>query len=198
MSSLMEKLALSKAIMDKHNSIGRGGIPTSYTPSHDDSNENEYETPQANYNIPQEYLSEEQVTSRKSDGAPLTKDAIMNSKLPDEIKRLMIENPIVATNPLVGGGPVLSEELVEKASKLMGTNKKQSVNEQRKPQGQNQTNTVFDNKEMRKLMKEVVQEVLKENGLILESSNKTDETMVIKVGQHIFEGKINKIKKLKS
>ncbi len=195
----MEKLALSKAIMDKHNSMGRGGVPTTVSHSYNDSDDNEYETtPQANYNIPQEYLSEEQVTTRKSDGAPPTKDAILNSKLPDEIKRLMIENPIVATNPLVGGGPVLSEELVEKASKLMGTNKKQPVNEQKKPQGQTQANTVFDNKEMRKLMKEVVQEVLKENGLILESTNKTNETMVIKVGQHIFEGKISKIKKLKS
>jgi tRNA(His) 5'-end guanylyltransferase len=53
------------------------------------------------------------------------------------------------------------------------------------------------NKEMRKLMKEVVQEVLKENGLIVESSDSTNESMVIKVGQHIFEGKISKIKKLK-
>ena len=46
-------------------------------------------------------------------------------------------------------------------------------------------------------MKEVVQEVLKENGLIVESSDSTNESMVIKVGQHIFEGKISKIKKLK-
>jgi hypothetical protein len=47
------------------------------------------------------------------------------------------------------------------------------------------------------MLKEVVKEVLKENGLLIESVNKTNETMVIRVGQHIFEGKISKIKKVK-
>jgi uncharacterized protein (DUF2344 family) len=46
-------------------------------------------------------------------------------------------------------------------------------------------------------MKEVVQEVLKENGLITESTSKSDEIMMIKVGKHLFEGKISKVKKLK-
>jgi hypothetical protein len=43
----------------------------------------------------------------------------------------------------------------------------------------------------------VVQEFLKENGLITESSSKTDEIMMIKVGKHLFEGKISRVKKLK-
>ena len=47
------------------------------------------------------------------------------------------------------------------------------------------------------MMKEVVEEVLKENGLIVESTSKTNDIMVIKVGQHLFEGKISKVKKLK-
>jgi hypothetical protein len=50
---------------------------------------------------------------------------------------------------------------------------------------------------LRQIMKEVVQEVLKENGLITESSSKTDEIMMIKVGKHLFEGKISRVKKLK-
>ena len=50
---------------------------------------------------------------------------------------------------------------------------------------------------LRKMMKEVVEEVLKENGLIVESTSKTNDIMVIKVGQHLFEGKISKVKKLK-
>jgi hypothetical protein len=105
----------------------------------------------------------------------------------------MIENPINAANPLMGGGPVLSDELIEAATKLMGTNKPQQAQSvQRQPQGQNVPDT-----DLRQMMKEVVREVLKENGLITESTSNTNEVMVIKVGQHIFEGKISKVKKLK-
>lgn len=198
MNDLMERLAISKAIMNKHDGMGRGGTQISNI-NIPEVQDFESETP--NYNIPQEYLQENtQTTSRtaKLDGTPPSQDAILKSKLPDEIKRLMIENPIAATNPLMGGGPVLSEELVEKAAKLMGTKKQVPMNEQKQIKKQPQQQNIIDNKEMRKMMKEVVQEVLKENGLILESSNSTNETMVIKVGQHIFEGKISKIKKLKS
>jgi hypothetical protein len=195
MSDLMSKLAMSKAIMDKHNNMGRGQA-TSGNYNISTPMVEEFDTPTANYNIPQEFISESKPIN--TNPVPAGKDRIMSSKLPDEIKRLMIENPIVATNPLMGGGPVLSEELIEKAAKLMGTNKKQSLNEETVVKGQSKGQNVLDNNEMRKMLKEVVQEVLKENGLITESTSKTNEVMVIKVGQHIFEGKISKIKKLKS
>jgi len=184
----MSKLAISKAIMDKHNSIGRGGIPqTINQPVLED-----FDAPQAKYNLPQDLMTEssQPVQSMSNPTQPPTKDRILNSRLPDEIKRLMIENPIEAKNPLMGGGPVLSDELVEKASKLMGTQRKETVTES-KP------NVQQSNPDLRKMMKEVVQEVLKENGLIVESQSKANDTMVIKVGQHIFEGKISKVKKLK-
>jgi uncharacterized protein YneF (UPF0154 family) len=103
----------------------------------------------------------------------------------------MLENPIHVSNPLSPSNSVLSDELVERASRLMGTKKPQQ-SPQSQPQGQN----VSDNN-LRQIMKEVVQEVLKENGLITESSSKTDEIMMIKVGKHLFEGKISRVKKLK-
>ena len=195
MSDLMSKLAISKAIMDKHNSMGRGQT-AGETYTIEKPMVEEFDRPNATYNIPHELMAESKPAETKQ--TVPGKDRILNSKLPDEIKRLMIENPIVAANPLVGGGPVLSEELVEKASKLMGVKKQeQQMNEQRNTQRQPQSQNTLDNKEMRRMMKEVVQEVLKENGLILESSDSTNESMVLKVGQHIFEGKITKIKKLK-
>jgi hypothetical protein len=49
---------------------------------------------------------------------------------------------------------------------------------------------------LKKLLKEVVDESLSENGLIMESSEKTNEIFTFKVGKHIFEGKVTKIKKL--
>lgn len=195
MNNLMEKLAISKAIMDKHNNIGRGqqqSIPENYNINVPELET--FNTPQAGYNIPQEFLTE--TKTQTSSNAPITKDKIMSSKLPDEIKRLMIENPITPVNPMSPSNTVLTDELIEKATRLMGKTNESKVPEKSKEirQGIRQNS---DNSDLRQLMKEVVQEVLKENGLILESSSNTNETMVIKVGQHIFEGKISKIKKVK-
>jgi hypothetical protein len=47
------------------------------------------------------------------------------------------------------------------------------------------------------MLKEVVTEVLTEKGIIHESEQKSQQVVQIKVGDHIFEGKITKIKKLK-
>lgn len=186
MSNLMEKLAISKAIMDKHNNIKRGSSEPTSIPQ---ETLKEFSVPNASYNLPTEFLSENTVVKSKTETP--TKDKILNSRLPDEIKKLMLENPINPSSPLVGQSPVLSNELIEKASKLMGTTppsskptmSRQKINE--------------SNDDLKSLLKEVVQEVLLENGLILEESNKTNETVLIKVGKHIFEGKISKIKKVK-
>jgi uncharacterized protein YneF (UPF0154 family) len=186
MSDLMQKLAISKAIMDRHNNIDRGQSSSSPMNINQPSLD-EFQTPRANYNLPQEFMSESKPISTE---APVnTKDKILNSRLPDEIKKLMLENPIHVSNPLSPSSSVLSDELVEKASKLMGTKKPQ---QSLQSQGQNTSDS-----NLRQIMKEVVQEVLKENGLITESSSKTDEIMMIKVGKHLFEGKISRVKKLK-
>ena len=185
MSDLMQKLAISRAIMDRHNNIDRGQSSSSPMNINQPSLD-EFQTPRANYNLPQEFMSESKPISTE---APVnTKDKILNSRLPDEIKKLMLENPIQVSNPLSPSNSGLSDELVERASRLMGTKKPQ----QSQSQGQNVSDS-----NLRQIMKEVVQEVLKENGLITESSSKTDEIMMIKVGKHLFEGKISRVKKLK-
>jgi hypothetical protein len=188
MNNLMEKLAISKAIMDKHNGIKRGsngGESINISSPELQS----FETPNAKYNLPQELVSETK-TINNNPQLP-TKDRILNSKLPDEIKKLMIENPIAPVSPLMGGGPVLSDELIEKASKLMGTQRPVETQIESKKQ------TIGESSELKKMMKEVVEEVLRENGLLLESASKANENILIKVGQHVFEGKISKIKKVK-
>jgi hypothetical protein len=123
----------------------------------------------------------------------------MASKLPDAIKKLMIEHPIEIPNSMGGGGSVLSDELVEKATRLMNTDArgnqvnqpKQVVREQSQPQ-QPQIN----NRQLREMLKEVVEEVLQENGILAESTQKSNEVFSFKVGKHIFEGKVTKIKKI--
>jgi len=189
----MQKLAISKKIMEKHDQSPRGsnsgGLPVS-------------ENVNATYNIPNEVIQQNQpitqpkVQQQVNLGQPVNESAITNSKLPDEIKKLMLENPIV--QPQMGG---------EGASRLMNNN---SV-----PQTgplQNEGNTISTNssslptnndlKQMirdvvRDTVRDVVKEELQSAGLLSESSKKTNETLSLRVGNHIFEGKVLKIKKVK-
>lgn len=205
--SLMEKLAVSKKIMDAHNRIPTGGVSPSMNSYNSPSVEN-YEPVRGNYNIPQEFLQESQqidqpylssIPKTPTTPQPMTTDRVMASKLPDAIKRLMIEHPIEVPNSMGGGGSVLSDELVEKASRLMNLKgeqqPKQSVNEQIKRPQQTQSSN-FNIKELKSMLREVVEEVLQENGILTESTQKSNEVFSFKVGKHIFEGKVTKIKKI--
>ena len=189
-NDLIKKLMVSKAIMDKHNTMGRTNDPTRIMnmPSVETFN-----APPANYNLPQEFLQESAPQQVKSTG-PMTEEKIMSSKLPDEIKRLMIENPIAQPNSM--GGPTLSNELIDKAARLMNTDAGGKQVKQT-PQRQNVSESVLDNGTLRSMLKEVVKEVLTENGILSESTQKTNETFSFKVGKHLFEGNVTKIKKLK-
>ena len=203
-NDLMSRLVASKAIMDSpkfnksSNSINQGLPPTSLQ---------EFDMPNVKYNIPQEflqespqapmsqpYLSELPKVNTKPVGVP-TVDAIKNSKLPDEIKKLMMEHPIAQPQQQ---SPTLSNDLIERASRLMKENPGQYVPDSAKPkqQPQSQPTGNFDYKVLQKMINEAVNNALKENGLIAESSEKTNEVFSFKVGKHIFEGKVTKIKKL--
>ena len=205
--SLMEKLAVSKKIMDAHNNTPRGNASPSMNSYNSPSVEN-YEPVKGTYNIPQEFLQESQqieqpylssIPKTPTAPQPLTSDRVMASKLPDAIKRLMIEHPIEIPNSMGGGGSVLSDELVEKAARLMNTdargnqvNQPKQVVREQSPTQQTQVN----NKQLREMLKEVVEEVLQENGILSESEQKSNEVFSFKVGKHIFEGKVTKIKKI--
>ena len=191
----LEKIMLSKAIMDRHSQMDSGNTPK---PKSNTVLEN-YDAPQAKYNIPQEFMTEapQRMQMPQTASIPVSPfsnkpypvasaDALKNSKLPDAIKKLMIEHPIEQPNSM-SGGAVLSDELVERASRLMGNSKKPVV-EQAVPQ-QNTS-------DLRRVLKEVVQEVLTENGLLMEGAEKSNELFRFQVGKHLFEGKLTKIKKL--
>ena len=76
----MQKLVVSKQIMDVHNQKPRGTQQSSpSTPSLAS-----YNALPATYNIPQEYLAEQPKPKTSTSQLP-TQDRIMNSKLPDEI-----------------------------------------------------------------------------------------------------------------
>ena len=186
-NELIQRLMVSKKIMEKHGNMPRGGVQGNVltAPMVED-----YSAPTANYNLPQDVLQESNIPMNTSP-QPATKDRIMSSKLPDEIKMLMIEHPIAQPDSM--GGATLSNDLVEKASRLM--NSSGSPTQTKQPQ-QQQVSSSIDMKMMRQMMREVVEEVLSENGLLVESTTKSNETLSFKVGKHIFEGKVTKIKKI--
>ena len=190
---LIQKLMISKKIMEKHNDMGRNGVQSSggsSAPMVED-----YQPIQATYNLPQEFLSEQEVAKPINNG-PMTSDRILGSKLPDEIKKLMMEHPI--QQPTMGAGSgTLSNELVEKASRLMNTNAKGELLENKQPQQQRQQSNVgVDANVIRDIVRETVQDVLRENGLLTESETKSNEVFKFRVGQHIFEGKLIRVKKI--
>jgi hypothetical protein len=188
---LIQKLMISKQIMDKHNGMTRnqsqGNVLTSPMVE-------EYSPVQASYNLPPDLLSETNVTPTKVNTELPTSDRILNSRLPDDIKKLMMEHPIQQPNMGVSAGSVLSNELVEKASRLMNTNAKGDVIQQ--PRKQQQINESMPNPNLKSIIRETMEEVLKENGLLIESETKSNDLFKFRVGDHIFEGKIVRVKKV--
>jgi hypothetical protein len=205
-NDLMSRLSASKAIMDspkfgKSNNTMSGGLPPTSL--------QDFDIPQAKYNIPQEYLQEQPQgqqpylselprVNTKPVGNP-TVDAIKNSKLPDDIKRLMMEHPIAQQQQPEA---TLSNDLIERASRLMRGNDSGYVPESAKPKTQsespqqNSSVSGINYKLIQKMINEAVSNALKENGLLMESSEKSNEIFSFKVGKHVFEGKVTKIKKL--
>jgi hypothetical protein len=203
MDKIMQNLMKSKAIMDRADGIKGSGASNSPSNMLQDFN-----IPQAKYNIPQEYMQEQNrnpnqpmISSLPPDrpmGVPNV-ESIKNSKLPDEIKRLMMEHPIAqAQQPTT----TISNELIEKAARLMKEGNNNYVPDSAKPktaqpqQTSNVGNVQIDYKLIKKMINEAVNDALSENGLIMESSEKSNEIFSFKVGKHIFEGKVTKIKKL--
>lgn len=199
-SNLMEKLAVSKKIMEKHNGTPRtqgGSLPMA-----DNSN--------ASYNIPQDMLQQPQqqqqpnIPTPSMSNEPVTENAIKNSKLPDAIKRLMLENPIVQPQ---SNGPALSNDIIEGAARLMKNNSTSQPNElvnTQQPLKEVSSSTSLNNdlKQMirdvvRDTVRDVVREELKSSGMVTEGNQKVNETLSLRVGKHVFEGKVLKVKKVK-
>ena len=203
---LMQRLAVSKKIMDRQSTIKRGDLPQhiNTTPMIES-----FETPQATYNLPQEFLSEQQQTQPRSNfdpTKPIEQTKILNSKLPDEIKKLMIEQPIVQPSSM--GSTTISDDIIEGAQRLMKMDRPNvsQVTVKSQPKTQQQpTNTSFNLNEMKTMIRDVirdtVRDVIREElevaGLISETTENANETIQFKVGKHVFMGKVTKIQKLK-
>jgi len=194
---LIQKLMISKKIMDKHNQTPRSGNNMNNV-NMSSPEVQTFNTPKASYNIPNDVMMSEsqmnqpllsEIPTQKQGGGEMSEDKILNSRLSDEIKKLMIEHPIQAPN----SGPTLSNDLIERVSQLMNNGVSPNV-PQSKPKEGHQTQIPNN---FREILKEVVTEVLTDSGVISESSSKSNENFSFKVGKHIFEGKVVKIRKIK-
>jgi len=183
---LINRLMISKKIMEKSDQIGRGqSLPS--TPVVE-----EFQPVSAKYNLPEEYLAESTQKTYKTE-IP-TEDRIMKSNLPDEIKQLMIEHPIQQSTMGVNSNVNLSNDLIERASRLMNTD--QSSKKQTRTTVNESSMSNIPTEDIRSIVRETVESVLRENGLITESETKSNEVFKFRVGQHIFEGRVTNIKKI--
>jgi hypothetical protein len=197
-NDLIQKLMVSKKIMERHNSMGRGA---SSNMGFESPQVETFEAPQAKYNLPQDVINESEfhpTNNSVPNTQPITKDRIMSSKLPDEIKQLMMEHPISQPTNSLNGGSTISAEIAEKAARLMNVSPKGEQlprTEQRRPITESVSNGISA-EEIKSIVRETVEDVLKENGLLVESTKKSNDVFKFSVGQHIFEGKVTKIRKV--
>lgn len=195
---LINKLIISKQIMQKHDTMGRGGSQSIPSQQMGSPMVEDFTPVSANYNMPQEYLTE--APTQKINTEVPSADRIANSKLPDEIKRLMMEHPIQQPNS-PSNTSVLSSDLIEKASRLMNTKANgdlinENVPKRTQQTQQTQPSVSISADDIRSIVRETVQDVLKENGLLVESTKKSNEVFKFRVGQHIFEGKLLRVRKV--
>jgi hypothetical protein len=206
---LMQRLAVSKKIMERSEQIKTtSGLDTRKInmPIVED-----FSPVNASYNIPSEYSPENEQPKNDFDPTqPLDEGRIRNSKLPDEIKRLMIDQPIVQPSG-AGGSAGISEEVIQGAQRLMklnpnksSDNKDRVVNEQTNVVTEKQQTQNINMNEIKTMIRDVVRdtvrdvvrEELKDAGMLVESTQEANEVIQFKVGQHLFIGKVTKIKKL--
>jgi hypothetical protein len=199
---LMQRLAVSKKIMEKTESLQRNNSDRRMNPIVED-----FQPVEAKYNLPSEFLPQQEYKTTSYDSTmPLDENKILNSKLPDEIKRLMIEQPIVQPNSM-GGGTVLSDEIIEGASRLMKKEKLSEAPQTKTPKQKITETHSSSNINMREIkniirdvvrdtVRDVVREELKDAGMLVESTENSNEVIQFKVGQHLFVGRVTKIKKL--
>jgi len=179
-NDLMQKLVNAKKVMNKVDggNFERGHINESLLLS-DPSELMESQTPQQNNTRPV--------------GTP-SADKIQNSKLPDAIKKAMMENPI----PQISLSDSLDMDFVKGAKRLMeqeGVSTKKSQPQQRQSVGSsidmNAIAILIENT-VRKVMDEKLNQIL-----TAQQTQSINENLVLKVGDSVFKGKITGVNKSK-
>jgi hypothetical protein len=127
---------------------------------------------------------------------PVNGDRIQNSKLPDAIKKAMMENPI----PQISLNDTLDMDFVKGAKRLM---EQEGVGPKSTQQKQSTITPVSGNIDMNAItlmIENTVRKVMDEklNQILTASTTSSiNENLVLKVGDSIFKGKITGVNKAK-
>ena len=127
---------------------------------------------------------------------PVNGDRIQNSKLPDAIKKAMMENPI----PQISLNDTLDMDFVKGAKRLM---EQEGVGPKSTQQKQSTITPVGGNIDMNAIalmIENTVRKVMDEklNQILTASTTSSiNENLVLKVGDSIFKGKITGVNKAK-
>jgi hypothetical protein len=183
-NDLMKKLVQAKKVMNKVDggNYERGHVNESMLLS-DPSDLMESQIPQQ--------------TNTKPVGGNLSVDRIQNSKLPDAIKRAMIEHPIEQM-PSISLNETLDMDFVKGAKRLMeqeGVSSKKPQTQQRQSVSSNidmNAIAVLIENTVRKVMDEKLNQILSAS-----TTSSINENLVLKVGDSIFKGKITGVNKAK-
>jgi hypothetical protein len=128
-------------------------------------------------------------------GTP-TPDRIQNSKLPDAIKKAMMENPI----PQISLNDTLDMDFVKGAKRLMEQEGVSTKKQSSQPQKQQSVGGNIDMNSIAVLIENTVRKVMDEKLNQILSAQQTqsiNENLVLKVGDSIFKGKITGVNKSK-
>jgi hypothetical protein len=137
------------------------------------------------------------VSPTKNITAPASVDKIQNSKLPDAIKKAMIENPIQQM-PQISLSETLDMDFVKGAKRLM-EQEGVSTNKQT-PSKSTQQSANIDMSAIAVLIENTVRKVMDEklNQILTAQQTQTiNENLVLKVGDSVFKGKITGVNKSK-
>ncbi len=148
---------------------------------------------------PEELLKQTTTTENTKQPPQLNLQKIQESKLPDSIKRAMIENPI----PQISLNDTMDLNFVEKTKKLMeseGVSRKTTTNKSSTPQSNSgdlikQLTPIIENI-VRKTVMEIMDTKLNQI-LTAQQTLSINENLVLKVGDSIFKGKITGVNKSK-
>jgi hypothetical protein len=125
-------------------------------------------------------------------------EKIKNSKLPENIKQLMLENPIDIP-PLQVGSSGLSNEFIDEVSKKM---EKENLKTPSRPTQTTQTASTLNESSIKELIRETIKEsvqeiVSEELKKLTEGTLSLKENLQIRVGDSVFVGKITDVRKTK-
>ena len=184
-NDLMMKLVQAKKVMNKveTGSFERGNVDESVLRTDPEE-------------LSAQYSQQPQVRQQQPQQTNVNR--IMESKLPDAIKKAMIENPI----PQISLTDSLDINFVEKTKRLMeseGVSTKKTANRQ-----QSSNNSTSNNSDLVPIIENIVRKTVTEildaklnQILTAQQTLSINENLVLKVGDSIFKGKITGVNKAK-